>query len=213
MGQKTNPIGLRLGINRTWDSIWFDEKNYAEKLHEDIIIRNYIKSRLRTASVSKVEISRTPKRIIATIHTARPGIVIGKGGEEVERLKKELRNLIHTKIQVNVSEVKRPGLVSELVGQNIAQQIEKKISYKRAIKKAIQSTMSMGAEGILICASGRLNGAEIARSETYRDGRVPLHTLRANIDYSHVESNTTFGIIGLKVWIYHGEILPKRNRS
>lgn len=213
MGQKTNPIGLRLGINRTWDSIWFDEKNYAEKLHEDIIIRNYIKSRLRTASVSKVEISRTPKRIIATIHTARPGIVIGKGGEEVERLKKELRNLIHTKIQVNVSEVKRPGLVSELVGQNIAQQIEKKISYKRAIKKAIQSTMSMGAEGICICASGRLNGAEIARSETYRDGRVPLHTLRANIDYSHVESNTTFGIIGLKVWIYHGEILPKRNRS
>jgi len=213
MGQKTNPIGLRLGINRTWDSIWFDEKNYAEKLHEDIIIRNYIKSRLRTASVSKVEISRTPKRIIATIHTARPGIVIGKGGEEVERLKKELRNLIHTKIQVNVSEVKRPGLVSELVGQNIAQQIEKKISYKRAIKKAIQSTMSMGAEGIRICASGRLNGAEIARSETYRDGRVPLHTLRANIDYSHVESNTTFGIIGLKVWIYHGEILPKRNRS
>jgi len=213
MGQKTNPIGLRLGINRTWDSIWFDEKNYAEKLHEDIIIRNYIKSRLRTASVSKVEISRTPKRITATIHTARPGIVIGKGGEEVERLKKELRNLIHTKIQVNVSEVKRPGLVSELVGQNIAQQIEKKISYKRAIKKAIQSTMSMGAEGIRICASGRLNGAEIARSETYRDGRVPLHTLRANIDYSHVESNTTFGIIGLKVWIYHGEILPKRNRS
>ncbi len=213
MGQKTNPIGLRLGINRTWDSIWFDEKNYAEKLHEDIVIRNYIKSRLRTASVSKVEISRTPKRIIATVHTARPGIVIGKGGEEVERLKKELRNLIHTKIQVNVSEVKRPGLVAELVGQNIAQQIEKKISYKRAIKKAIQSTMSMGAEGIRICASGRLNGAEIARSETYRDGRVPLHTLRANIDYSHVESNTTFGIIGLKVWIYHGEILPKRNRS
>jgi small subunit ribosomal protein S3 len=213
MGQKTNPIGLRLGINRIWDSIWFDEKNYAEKLHEDIVIRKYIKSRLRTASISKVEISRTPKRIVATVHTARPGIVIGKGGEEVEKLKKELRNLIHTKIQVNVSEVKRPGLVAELVGQNIAQQIEKKISYKRAIKKAIQSTMSMGAEGIRICASGRLNGAEIARSETYRDGRVPLHTLRANIDYSHVESNTTYGIIGLKVWIYHGEILPKRNRN
>jgi small subunit ribosomal protein S3 len=213
MGQKTNPIGLRLGINRIWDSIWFDEKNYAEKLHEDIVIRKYIKSRLRTASISKFEISRTPKRIVATVHTARPGIVIGKGGEEVEKLKKELRNLIHTKIQVNVSEVKRPGLVAELVGQNIAQQIEKKISYKRAIKKAIQSTMSMGAEGIRICASGRLNGAEIARSETYRDGRVPLHTLRANIDYSHVESNTTYGIIGLKVWIYHGEILPKRNRN
>jgi len=213
MGQKTNPIGLRLGINRTWDSIWFDEKKFAEKLHEDIIIRNYVKSRLRTASVSKIEISRTPKRVIATIYTARPGIVIGKGGEEVEKLKKELRSLIHTKIQVNVNEVKRPGLVAELVGQNIAQQIQKKISYKRAIKKAIQSTMSMGAEGIRICASGRLNGAEIARSETYRDGRVPLHTLRANIDYAHVESNTTYGIIGLKVWIYHGEILPKRNRN
>ena len=212
MGQKTNPIGLRLGINRSWDSIWFDEKNFADKLHEDIIIRNYIKNRLRGASVSKVEISRTPKKAVVTIHTSRPGIVIGKGGEEVEKLKKELRGLVHTNLQVNISEVKRPGLDSELVGQNIAQQVQKKISYKRAIKKSIQSTMSMGAKGIRICVSGRLNGAEIARSETYREGRVPLHTLRADIDYAHVEAYTTYGIIGLKVWIYNGEVRRKKTR-
>ena len=212
MGQKTNPIGSRLGINRTWDSIWFDEKNYAEKLHEDIVIRNYIKSKLSSASISKVEITRTPKRVIATVYTSRPGIVIGKGGEEVEKLKKELRNLIHSKIQVNVNEVKRPGLVAELVGQNIAQQIQKKIAYKRAIKKAIQSTMSMGAEGIRICVSGRLNGAEIARSETFRDGRVPLHTLSADIDYALVEANTTYGIIGVKVWVFKGEIRGKKRK-
>ena len=212
MGQKTNPIGLRLGINRSWDSIWFDEKNFADKLHEDIIIRNYIKNRLRGASVSKVEINRTPKKAVVTIHTSRPGIVIGKGGEEVEKLKKELRGLVHTNLQVNISEVKRPGLDSELVGQNIAQQVQKKISYKRAIKKSIQSTMSMGAKGIRICVSGRLNGAEIARSETYREGRVPLHTLRADIDYAHVEAYTTYGIIGLKVWIYNGEVRRKKTR-
>lgn len=213
MGQKTNPIGLRLGINRSWDSIWFDEKNFADKLHEDIIIRNYIKNRLRSASVSKVEISRTPKKVVVTIHTSRPGIVIGKGGEEVEKLKKELRKLIHSNLQVNITEVKRPGLDSELVGQNIAQQVQKKISYKRAIKKAIQSTMSMGAEGIRICVSGRLNGAEIARSETYREGRVPLHTLRADIDYASIDAYTTYGIIGLKVWIYNGEVRRKKSRD
>lgn len=212
MGQKTNPIGLRLGIHRSWDSIWFDEKNFADKLHEDIIIRNYIKNRLRGASVSKVEINRTPKKAVVTVHTSRPGIVIGKGGEEVEKLKKELRGLVHSNLQVNISEVKRPGLDSELVGQNIAQQVQKKISYKRAIKKAIQSTMSMGAKGIRICVSGRLNGAEIARSETYREGRVPLHTLRADIDYAHVEAYTTYGIIGLKVWIYNGEVRRKKTR-
>lgn len=213
MGQKTNPIGLRLGINRSWDSIWFDEKNFADKLHEDIIIRNYIKNRLRGASVSKVEISRTPKKVVVTIHTSRPGIVIGKGGEEVEKLKKELRKLIHSNLQVNITEVKRPGLDSELVGQNIAQQVQKKISYKRAIKKAIQSTMSMGAEGIRICVSGRLNGTEIARSETYREGRVPLHTLRADIDYTSIDAFTTYGIIGLKVWIYNGEVRRKKSRD
>ena len=208
MGQKTNPIGLRLGINRAWDSVWFDEKNYAAKLHEDIILRNYINNRLGHASISRIEISRTPKRVSVTIHTARPGIVIGRGGSEVEALKKELKKFMGYDVNINVSEIKRPGLRAELVGQNIAQQLEKKVNYRRAVKKAIQSTMSMGAEGIRVCVSGRLNGNEIARSETYREGRVPLHTLRAQIDYTITESHTSYGIIGVKVWIYTGE---KRN--
>ena len=208
MGQKTNPIGLRLGINRDWDSVWFDEKKFASKLHEDIILRNYINSRLGHASISRIEISRTPKRVSVTIHTARPGIVIGRGGSEVEALKKELKKFMGYDVNINVSEIKRPGLRAELVGQNIAQQLEKKVNYRRAVKKAIQSTMSMGAEGIRVCVSGRLNGNEIARSETYREGRVPLHTLRAQIDYTITESHTSYGIIGVKVWIYTGE---KRN--
>ena len=208
MGQKTNPIGFRLGINRDWDSVWFDEKNYAAKLHEDIILRNYINNRLGHASISRIEISRTPKRVSVTIHTARPGIVIGRGGSEVEALKKELKKFMGYDVNINVSEIKRPGLRAELVGQNIAQQLEKKVNYRRAVKKAIQSTMSMGAEGIRVCVSGRLNGNEIARSETYREGRVPLHTLRAQIDYTITESHTSYGIIGVKVWIYTGE---KRN--
>ena len=208
MGQKTNPIGLRLGINRDWDSVWFDEKNYAAKLHEDIILRNYINNRLGHASISRIEISRTPKRVSVTIHTARPGIVIGRGGSEVEALKKELKKFMGYDVNINVSEIKRPGLRAVLVGQNIAQQLEKKVNYRRAVKKAIQSTMSMGAEGIRVCVSGRLNGNEIARSETYREGRVPLHTLRALIDYTITESHTSYGIIGVKVWIYTGE---KRN--
>ena len=208
MGQKTNPIGLRLGINRDWDSVWFDEKKFASKLHEDIILRNYINNRLGHASISRIEISRTPKRVSVTIHTARPGIVIGRGGSEVEALKKELKKFMGYDVNLNVSEIKRPGLRAELVGQNIAQQLEKKVNYRRAVKKAIQSTMSMGAEGIRVCVSGRLNGNEIARSETYREGRVPLHTLRAQIDYTITESHTSYGIIGVKVWIYTGE---KRN--
>ena len=208
MGQKTNPIGLRLGINRNWDSVWFDEKNYAEKLHEDIVLRNYINNRLSHASISRIEISRTPKRVTVTIHTARPGIVIGRGGTEVEELKAELKKYMGYDVNINVSEIKRPGLRAELVGQNIAQQLEKKVNYRRAVKKAIQSTMSMGAEGIRVCVAGRLNGNEIARRETYREGRVPLHTLRANIDYTITESHTSYGMIGVKVWIYTGE---KRN--
>ena len=208
MGQKTNPIGLRLGINRNWDSVWFDEKDYASKLQEDIILRNYINNRLNHASISRIEISRTPKRVSVTIHTARPGIVIGRGGTEVEALKAELKKFMGYDVNINVSEIKRPGLRAELVGQNIAQQLEKKVNYRRAVKKAIQSTMSMGAEGIRVCVSGRLNGNEIARSETYREGRVPLHTLRAQIDYTLTESHTSYGIIGVKVWIYTGE---KRN--
>ena len=205
MGQKTNPIGLRLGINRNWDSVWFDEKNYAAKLHEDIILRNYINNKLSHASISRIEISRTPKRVTVTIHTARPGIVIGRGGTEVEELKAELKKYMGYAVNINVSEIKRPGLRAELVGQNIAQQLEKKVNYRRAVKKAIQSTMSMGAEGIRVRVAGRLNGNEIARRETYREGRVPLHTLRAIIDYTITESHTSYGIIGVKVWIYTGE--------
>ena len=208
MGQKTNPIGLRLGINRSWDSVWFDEKNYASKLHEDIILRNYINNRLSHASISRIEISRTSKRVSVTIHTARPGIVIGRGGTEVETLKAELKKFMGYDVNINVSEIKRPGLRAELVAQNIAQQLEKKVNYRRAVKKAIQSTMSMGAEGIRVCVSGRLNGNEIARSETYREGQVPLHTLRAEIDYTSITSHTSYGTIGVKVWIYTGE---KRN--
>ena len=205
MGQKTNPIGLRLGINRAWDSIWFDEKNFADRLKEDIILRKYIFNKYATASVSKIEISRTSKKVSVTVHTARPGLVIGKGGSEVDLLKKELKKLIGYQVLVNISEVKRPALVAALVGQNIAQQIVKKINYRRAVKKSIQATMAIGAEGIRVCVAGRLNGAEIARRETFREGRVPLHTLRAKIDYAHVEANTTYGIIGIKVWIYNEE--------
>jgi len=204
VGQKTNPIGLRLGINRSWDSVWFDEKNYSAKLHEDIILRNYIKNRLNHASISRIEISRTPKRVTVTIHTARPGIVIGRGGTEVEQLKTELKKIIGYDVNINVSEIKRPGLRAELVGQNIAQQLEKKVNYRRAVKKSIQATMNMGADGIRVCISGRLNGTEIARTETYREGKVPLHTLRVDIDYACVESHTTYGVIGVKVWISNG---------
>ena len=203
MGQKCNPIGLRLGINRTWSSTWFDEKNFSDRLKEDIILRRFINKKYETASVSDVAISRTSKKVSITISTARPGLVIGKGGVEVDSLKKTLKKLIGYEVQVNVFEIKRPAVIAKLVGQNIAQQIEKKINYRRAVKKSIQSTMSVGASGIRVRVAGRLNGAEIARKETFREGRVPLHTLRANIDYAHVEANTTYGIIGIKVWVYN----------
>ena len=206
MGQKTHPTGLRLGVNKTWSSIWYDERNFAKKLHEDIIIREYIHNKVRDASISTINIERTAKSITVTIFTSRPGIVIGKGGSEVEKLKKNLTKLIGDEISVNVSEIKRPALSAELVGQNIAQQLEKKINYRRSVKKAIQSTMSMGAEGIKIRVAGRLNGIDIARAETFKEGRIPLHTLRSDIDYAHVEALTTFGIIGIKTWIYKGEI-------
>jgi len=203
LGQKSNPIGLRLGINRTWDSIWFDDKNFSDRLKEDIILRKYILNKYSMASVSKIEISRTSKKVSVTVHTARPGLIIGKGGSEVDLLKKELKKLIGYDVLVNINEIKRPALVAALVGQNIAQQIVKKINYRRAVKKSIQGTMALGAAGIRVCVAGRLNGAEIARRETFREGRVPLHTLRANIDYAHTEANTTYGIIGIKVWVYN----------
>ena len=206
MGQKTHPTGLRLGINKTWSSIWYDERNFAKKLHEDIIIREYISNKIKDASISTINIERTAKSITVTIFTSRPGIVIGKGGSEVEKLKKDLAKLIGDEISVNVAEIKRPALSAELVGQNISQQLVKKINYRRAVKKAIQSTISMGAEGIKIRLAGRLNGIDIARAETFKEGRIPLHTLRSDIDYANVEALTTYGIIGIKVWIFKGEI-------
>ncbi len=205
MGQKTHPIGFRLGFNKNWISNWFDEKNFADKLNEDILLRKYIHKRLAHAAVDKVEILRTTKKITITIATARPGIVIGKKGEEVDRLREEIRRLTAREIQINVNEIKRPELSARLVGQNVAEQLEKKIAFRRAIKKAIQATMRMGAEGIKITASGRLGGAEMSRTETFHEGRVPLHTLRSDIDYALVEAHTTYGVIGIKVWICNGE--------
>ena len=203
MGQKTHPIGFRLNVNKGWNSIWFAEKNkFSEPLQEDVNIRKYISYRLPNAGISKVEINRTSKKVSVTIHTARPGIVIGRGGEEVNKLKKELRQLTNKKdAQINISEVKRPELNAALVGSNICQQLKKKISYRRVVNKAMQATMRMGANGIRINIAGRLGGVEIARSEKYSDGSVPLHTLRANIDYALSEAQTAYGIIGVKVWI------------
>ena len=203
MGQKTHPVGFRLNVNKAWSSTWFAEKNnFAESLEEDVNIRKYISFRLPNAGISNVEINRTSQNVSVTIHTARPGIVIGRGGEEVNKLKKELRQLTNKKdAQINISEVKRPELNAALVGLNICQQLKKKISYRRVINKAMQATMRMGANGIRINVAGRLGGVEIARSEKYSDGSVPLHTLRANIDYALSEAHTAYGIIGVKVWI------------
>ena len=203
MGQKTHPIGFRLNVNKSWNSIWFAEKNkFSDSLQEDVNIRKYISYRLPNAGISKVEINRTSKKVSVTIHTARPGIVIGRGGEEVNKLKKELRQLTNKKdAQINISEVKRPELNAALVGLNICQQLKKKISYRRVVNKVIQATMRMGANGIHINIAGRLGGVGIARSEKYSDGSVPLHTLRADIDYALSEAQTAYGIIGVKVWI------------
>ncbi len=203
MGQKTHPVGFRLNVRKSWNSTWFAEKNnFAESLEEDVRIRKYIGFRLPNAGISNVEINRTSKKVSVTIHTARPGIVIGRGGEEVNKLKKELRQLTNkSDAQINISEVKRPELNAALVGMNICQQLKKKISYRRVINKAMQATMRMGANGIRINVAGRLGGVEIARSEKYSDGSVPLHTLRADIDYALSEAHTSYGIIGVKVWI------------
>ena len=206
MGQKTHPKGYRLDVNKDWTSNWFSKKNqYAVDLAQDIQLRKYLKKRLQDASIASINIERTSQSITITLHTARPGIVIGKGGEEVGRLKKEISKLCGTNdIQLNINEVKRPELNAELVGQSIASQLIKKMAYRRVINKTMQSTMRMGADGIRINVAGRLGGVEIARSERFMDGRVPLHTLRANIDYALVEAHTTYGIIGIKVWICNG---------
>jgi len=214
LGQKTHPVGFRLQVSKDWKSTWFTENSFASELESDVKIRKYLKARLPNAGISKVDISRTSKSITITIFTARPGIVIGKGGEEVNRLKYEVKQLTNTQsnndgdtknIQINISEIKRPELDAALVGANIAHQLQKKISYRRVVSKVIQSTMRMGADGIRINVAGRLGGAEIARSEKFSEGRVPLHTLRADIDYVLTEAYTQYGIIGIKVWICNGE--------
>jgi len=211
MGQKTNPIGNRLGYIRGWESNWFGGNDFGDKLAEDDKIRKYLKVRLVKASISRIAIERTLKVVTITIHTSRPGIIIGKGGQEVETLKQEIKKLTGKEIQINIFEVKRPDLEATLVANNIARQVEGRISYKRATKMAIASTMRMGAEGIKVQISGRLNGAEMARSEMFKDGRTPLHTFRADIDYSLAEAQTQYGLIGIKVWICRGEVYGKRD--
>jgi small subunit ribosomal protein S3 len=213
MGQKTNPIGNRIGIIRGWESNWFGGKNYGDNIKEDDRIRKYIYARLAKASVSRVIIERTLKLVTITITTARPGVIIGKAGADVDLLKEELKKITGKDIQINIHEIKRPELDARLVASNIARQIEGRISYKRAIKMAIANTMRMNAEGIKVQISGRLNGAEMARSESYKEGRIPLSTFRADIDYSLVEAHTTYGRIGVKVWIMKGEVYGKRDLS
>jgi len=213
MGQKVNPISNRLGIIKGWDSNWFGGKNYADKIVEDERIRNYLNARLAKASISKIVIERTLKLITVTVNTARPGIIIGKGGQEVDKLKEELKKITNKEVQINIFEVKRPELDATIVANNIARQVEGRISYRRAIKMSIASTMRMGADGIKVLISGRLGGAEMARSEMYKEGRTPLHTLRSNIDYALTEANTKVGVIGIKVWICKGEIYGKVDLS
>jgi small subunit ribosomal protein S3 len=211
MGQKANPIGNRLGFIRGWDSNWFGGRNYGDRLAEDAAIRKYLHARLSRANVSRIIIERTLKLVTVTIATARPGVIIGKGGSEVEKLREELKKLTKKDVQLNIHEIKRPELDAKLVADSIARQIEGRISFRRAVKMSIGSTMRMGAEGIKVQLSGRLNGAEIARSEKFKDGRTPLHTFRADIDYHWSEAHTTYGRIGVKVWIMKGEVYGKRD--
>ncbi len=213
MGQKVNPISNRLGITRGWDSNWFGGKNYGDKLYEDTKIREYLNARLAKASISRIIIERTLKLVTITVFTARPGIIIGKGGQEVDKLKEELKKLTDKEVQINIFEIKRPELDAMIVANNIARQVEGRIAYRRAVKMAIASTMRMGAEGIKVQVSGRLNGAEMARSEMYKEGRTPLHTFRADIDYAKVEALTKMGLIGIKVWIMKGEVYGKKDFS
>jgi len=213
VGQKVNPIGMRIGVIRDWESKWYADKDYATLLHEDIKIREYITKRLSDASVSSVEIERAANRVNVTIHTAKPGMVIGKGGSEVEALRKALNELTNKRVHINIIEIKRADLDAKLVAENIARQLENRVSFRRAQKQAIQRTMRAGALGIKTQVSGRLGGADIARAEHYSEGTVPLHTLRADIDYAHAEADTTYGKLGVKVWIYRGEVLPEKKKS
>ncbi|NEW03954.1 30S ribosomal protein S3 [Bacillus megaterium] len=213
MGQKVNPVGLRVGVIRDWESRWFAGKDYADLLHEDLKVREYIAKRLNDAAVSKVEIERAANRLNVTIHTAKPGMVIGKGGTEVESLRKALNQLTGKRVHINILEIKRADLDAKLVAENIARQLENRVSFRRAQKQAIQRSMRAGAQGIKTMVSGRLGGADIARSEYYSEGTVPLHTLRADIDYAHAEADTTYGKLGVKVWIYRGEVLPTKKEN
>jgi small subunit ribosomal protein S3 len=214
MGQKVNPIGFRVGINRDWDSIWFAKKNkYGQFLIEDFKIREYIKKNIINSGVAQVIIERTSKKCIVSIHTSRPGFVIGKKGSDVDKIKKNLSKISSTEVSLNIKEIKKPELNSYLVAENITQQLVKRIAYRRTMKRAIQSALRLGAKGIRVCISGRLGGNEIARTEWLREGSVPLHTLRADVDYAESEALTTYGIIGVKVWIYKGELLKKKLNS
>ena len=213
MGQKINPTGLRLGIIKGWESSWYGGKDFSQKIVEDHKIRNYISLRIPRGGISKVVIERTMKLLEITIHTARPGIIIGKGGAEVDKLKNELKKITRKDIQINIFEIKRPEIDAKLIGDSIAQQLRARISHRRAMKQAIASAMRVGAQGIKVKVSGRIGGAEMARSEQYKEGRTPLHTIRADIDYAICESNTIYGKIGVKVWVYKGEVVGKRSLS
>ncbi len=210
MGQKTNPIGIRLGIIRQWDANWFDEKNVAEKLQEDLKVRSYLKERLKKAGVARVIVERTAKQLRITINTSRPGVIIGRSGKDISMLEEELRKLTKKEVKILISEIKRPELDAQLVADNIAQQLEGRISFRRAMKNAVSSTMRVGAEGIRVKCSGRLGGADMSRTEQYKEGRVPLHTLRADIDYAQSRAETVYGSLGIKVWICRGEVIGKQ---
>ena len=207
MGQKVKPIGLRLGINRTWDSRWFAEKNYSDLLHKDLKVRKYLMEKLKTAAVSKVVIERPAGRARVSIYSGRPGLIIGKKGQDIEKLKDELSKTLGMEVSLNIMEIRKPEIDAKLVAENIAQQLERRVAFRRAMKRSVQSAMRLGAAGVRINCAGRLGGAEIARTEWYREGRVPLHTLRADVDYGEAEANTTYGICGIKVWIFKGEIM------
>ena len=210
MGQKVHPHGMRLGIVKTWDAKWYADKEFAQNLHEDIKIRRELKKQLMSAGVSRIETERSKNRLKLTIHTAKPGMVIGRGGAGIEELKNKLKKFTDKKLDININEIRQPDLDATLVAENIAAQLERRIAFRRAMKQSVGRTMRLGAKGIKIMCSGRLGGAEIARSESYREGSIPLHTLRADIDYGFAEANTTYGRIGVKVWIFKGEILPER---
>lgn len=207
MGQKINPIGLRVGINRTWDSRWFSDRNYADKLVADLKLREYVKERLKAAGISKVVIERAAQNTKVTVYTARPGVIIGKKGADIEKLRKDLSTRAGSDVSLNIVEIRKPEVDAQLVAEGVCQQLERRVSFRRAMKRAVQSALRLGAQGIRINVSGRLGGADIARTEWYREGRVPLHTLRADLDYGFSEAMTTFGIIGVKVWIYKGDIM------